>query len=106
MADKPVTMKMVDIEHKFKLHKLSHKTKVMTFAFSSTAGAICLVIFLILICVARKRSRDVQVPNQIFKSCVTMSSLLPENEYGLSGPAKETTEEAHISKTTSQSRLY
>ena len=102
MADKPITMKMVDLEHKFHLHKLSHKTKNITMAFSSMAGAICLIIVLLIICNAKRR----QEPNQIFKSSVTMSSLLPENELGPGSSVKETTNEAQMEQTTSKSRLY
>lgn len=36
MADKLITLKPIDIEHKFGLHKLNHKTHFLTQAFSST----------------------------------------------------------------------
>ena len=99
-------MKMVDIENKFRLHKLSHKTKIMTTAFSSTAGAICLVIFLILICVARRRTHIAKRPNNMLKSRVTTSSILLENELGSNSPVKETAEEAQIQKSTFKFWLY
>ena len=102
MADKPITMKMVDIEHKFHLHQLSHKTKNMTMAFSSTAGVICIIIVLLIIFNAKRR----QGSNQIFKSSVTMSSLLPDNEVGPGGLIKGTTNEAQKEQTSSTSRLY
>ena len=60
MADKPIPLKPIDIEHKFNLHKLQHTTHFMTQAFSSTAGVIRIILIIGFFCVMKKRGRSTQ----------------------------------------------
>ena len=53
MADKPITLKPIDIKHKFNLHKLQHKTHFMTQAFSSTAGVIGITLIIGGFCIIK-----------------------------------------------------
>ena len=107
MADKPIALKPIDIEHKFHLHKLQHKTQFMTKAFSSTAGFIGVILIVGMICIMKKRGRNVQTQPQIYNSRVTMNSLLREEEKSCD-PDPESVEAGSIQRRDSntKSRFY
>ena len=107
MADKPIALKPIDIEHKFHLHKLQHKTQFMTKAFSSTAGFIGVILIVGMICIMKKRGRNVQNQPQIYNSRVTMNSLLREEERSCD-PDPESVEAGSIQQRDSntKSRFY
>ena len=80
MADKLIALTLIDIEHKFNLHKLQHRTQFMTKAFSSTACVIGIILIVGFFCIMRKRGKNVQPQPQVFNSRVTMSSLLSKGK--------------------------
>ena len=101
MADKPIALKPIDIEHKFGLHKLQHKTHFMTQVFSSTAGIIGVLLVIGLFCAMRNRRKGGQTQPQVFNSHVTMSSLLNESD-----PENNPGDVAEARGTKKKSRLY
>ena len=106
MADKPIALKPIDIEHKFNLHKLQHRTQFMTKAFSSTAGVIGLIMIVGIFCIIRKRGKKLQPQPQVFNSRVTMSSLLSERKSCDTNPETNEMEIDQRRGSDTKSRFY
>ena len=106
MADKPIALKPIDIEHKFNLHKLQHRTQFMTKAFSSTAGAFGIIIIVGIFCIIRKRGKKLQPQPQVFNSRVTMSSLLSDRKSCDTNPETNEMEIDQQRGSDNKSRFY
>ena len=106
MVDKLIDLKPIDMEHKFRIHKLQYKTHFMTLAFSSTAGVIGILLSKGLCCVKKKRGKGAQTWPQNFNSRVTMSRLLSEEKS--SEPNQEDNQEGMDERkgTNKKSRVY
>ena len=79
MKEKPISIRIPDLEQKFHLKTLHHKNKLATSVFSTTA-MILLIAFLVLCFCIYKKNRPIYVRqytrNDPIQSSITMSSLI------------------------------
>ena len=79
MKEKPISIRIPDLEQKFHLKTLHHKNKLATSVFSTTA-IILLIAFLVLCFCIYKKNRPIYVRqytrNDPIQSSITMSSLI------------------------------
>ena len=79
MKEKPISIRIPDLEQKFHLKILHHRNKMVNSMFSTTA-VILLIAFLVLCFCIYRKNRPVVVPqfprSDPIQSSITMSSLI------------------------------
>ena len=79
MKEKPISIRIPDLEQKFHLKTLHHRNKMVNSMFSTTA-VILLIAFLVLCFCIYRKNRPVVVPqfprSDPIQSSITMSSLI------------------------------
>ena len=86
---------------------MQHKTQFTKKAFSPTAGFIGVTLIVEMICIMKKRGRNVKTQPQIYNSRVSMNSLLREEERSCD-PDPESVEAGSIQQRdlNTKSRFY